>query len=298
MWMLALLAACSNTPDGPLPYVYDDVDEATPALELTELEAAVEGFFDVAFTITAQSLADAYLQLAADQDAYCPPQYTQDGNSYWFGECTTDGGTEYSGYAFAQEYEDIVDGEYVYEGAAIFGVFDLVSADGQTLTGGGQASWLDAVYTGDDVAHTTHQNVVSGTFYWDAPSAADSWLSGDINPDIQMVATYIPDFSGGSIQLGGGVSGLGAPADTVVVDELVMVHPDLTACGIEPAGVIGVRAADGNWFDVVFDGTTEFGQPSPDASCDGCGGVYWRGSYLGDVCPDFSALSEWENTPW
>ncbi|MFT6157504.1 MAG: hypothetical protein ACJAZO_003780 [Myxococcota bacterium] len=298
MWILALLAACSSAPDEPLPYVYDDVDETTPALALTELEAAIEGFFSVIFTITAQPLADAYWELAADQDAYCPPQYTEDGNTYWFGECTTEGGTTYSGYAFAQEYADVAEGEYVYEGAAIFGVFDLVGANGETLTGGGEASWVNAVYTGDDTAHTTHQNNVSGTFYWDAPRAADSWLSGEVNPDILMVANYIPEFNGGRIQMSGGVSGLGAPADTVVVDELVMVHPDITACGIEPAGVMGVRAADGNWFDVVFDGTTEFGGEIDPETCDGCGGVYWRGSYLGDVCPDFSALSEWENTPW
>ena len=259
MWLPLLLMACSGDPAiEPLPYIYEDDAEQTPELDLPELEASVEGFFNVVFGISAEPIADAYFGIAGDQDAYCPPQYTDNGNTYWFGECSTESGTQYSGYAFAQEYDDFAEGEYIYQGAAIFGVFDIADTDGTTLTGGGSAQWLDATYIGSEEPHTFHQNVVSGTFLWDGADS-DSWLAGEVSPDVQMSAYYRTNYDAGVLTITGGVSGRGEPANTVSVDELTMFDPSLASCGLEPAGTIGIRGADGNWFDIVFDGVAEFG---------------------------------------
>ena len=61
---------------------------------------------------------------------------------------------------------------------------------------------------------------------------------------------------------------------------------------------MSVRDLDGDWYDVVFDGPTDWGADSDPDLCDGCGEAYFRGEDVGAVCPDFSGLNGWEGTPW
>ena len=101
------------------------------------------------------------------------------------------------------------------------------------------------------------------------------------------------------VEVDGGLSGLGGDLDTVVFDAVTIFDESLgSTCPTEPGGVVSVRDVSGDWYDVVFDGPTEYGDESDPDLCDGCGAAYYRGEYLGQVCSDFTGMLDWEGTPW
>ena len=59
-----------------------------------------------------------------------------------------------------------------------------------------------------------------------------------------------------------------------------------------------MRDSEGEWYDVNFQGPPYQGARVLPNDCDGCGQVYYRGELLGEVCPDFSILTDWEDRPW
>jgi hypothetical protein len=64
-------------------------------------------------------------------------------------------------------------------------------------------------------------------------------------------------------------------------------------CSSEPGGTVSVRDAEGEWYDVTFQGPVSGSSTSFPAECDGCGEVWFRGAPIGDVCPDLSTLQTW-----
>ena len=68
-------------------------------------------------------------------------------------------------------------------------------------------------------------------------------------------------------------------------------------CPQEPSGTISVQGADGEWYDVVFDGPS-FGETTDPAVCDGCGTAWLEGMRLGEVCVDAGELLDWDGVPW
>ena len=73
---------------------------------------------------------------------------------------------------------------------------------------------------------------------------------------------------------------------------------DRVALYMEPGGTIGVRVADGSWYDVQFHGPTDAKPEVAPKDCDGCGDAFYRGEPLGTVCVDFSAWTGWGAAPW
>jgi hypothetical protein len=301
--ILVLLAAGGCAPDTPAPvedeepapYIFPEEDAPVPTLAAADLEDAVASAVATVLDLDAAPIFPAYAAAMAGSDTGCPYYYDYQGSAYWYDQCTADGGASYSGYSFYQLYQDYDDGAgNLYNGESIYGVARIDTADGHTFEAGGSAQLLVATAS----TYTYYSSVIAGSFAWDGPEADGTWMAEGLSPDVTMVGYVVPAY-GNYMQVDGGVSGLGGDLDTVVFDAVTIFEESLgSTCPTEPGGVISVRDADGNWYDVVFDGPADYGEVSDPALCDGCGSAWFRGEPLGEVCADFSALLDWEGSPW
>ncbi|MFN7145156.1 MAG: hypothetical protein ACK4YP_15370, partial [Myxococcota bacterium] len=236
----------------------------------------------------------AYDAVMVGAEESCPAYYDYNGSQYWYDQCTSSAGTKFSGYSFYQLYDNYDAGDgAVYNGEALYGVAEIVTPDGHSFSAGGTAYNLVATGAG----YTYYSSVLTGSFAYDGPEAAGTWLGSGISPDLTLVG-YATE-AGNYMNIDGGLSGMGGQLDTVVFDTVVIFDGALgSACPTEPGGVISVRDDVGYWYDVVFDGPADYGEAAEARLCDGCGAAYFRGEPLGDVCVDFSALLDWEVAPW
>jgi hypothetical protein len=300
--LASLLAGCApdpapsteDTAPDPAPYIFDEADPPVATLEPSDLEGTIDAAVALVLTLNAAPIFPVYSQIMATSEANCPNYYDYEGSQYWYDQCDTNSGTSFSGYSFYQLYDnyDAGDGS-IYNGESLYGVARIDTADGYTFEAGGSA--YNLVVTAD--TYTYYASTIAGAFAWNGTGAEGTWLATGVSPDLSLVA-YIANGYGSMTQVDGGLSGLGAPLDTVVFDTLTLMSDGLTTCPTEPGGVVSVRDDEGSWYDVVFDGPSEYGDEVDAAACDGCGAAYFRGEYLGQVCADFSALLDWETTPW
>jgi hypothetical protein len=187
----------------------------------------------------------------------------------------------------------------VYDYWYAFGGATVVDAQGHTLEVGGGAVVQKVTGEYDGLHLVTYYSDLAGTFGWDGSEAAGTWLDTDIDPDLSLFAYAAPDYDASYVELSGGFGGLldgwAVAFDTNQVGSVLLGLP----CEIELSGTLGVRAPDGTWMDVQFDG------PNPDAlddfdaaECDGCGEVWFQGEPMGEVCVDVSTLLESAVAPW
>ncbi len=279
----------------PAPYIYEE--DAPPVAELTaaELEGAIEGAVALSLTLNAGPIFPAYEAAMAGAEDACPAWYDYQGSQYWYDTCTATTGAHYSGYSFFQSYVDYDAGDgNLYNGNSVYGVARIVTPDGYTYEAGGSATNL--VATGPGYVYFSSQ--VAGAFAWDGPEAAGTWLETGVSPDITLLGYVVAD-AGNYVMIDGGLSGLGGELDTVVFDAVVLYDAGLgSPCPTEPGGVVSVRDPGGSWYDVVFDGPSDYGVEADADLCDGCGAAFFRGEPLGEVCVDFTTLLDWEVSPW
>ena len=126
-----------------------------------------------------------------------------------------------------------------------------------------------------------------------------TWLAGDVAMAMSSYSFYNQSNGGKYIYFDGSVSDPGGTLSGVYMSELLMANADGGSdCVLEPAGLVSVRDHDGNWYDVEFHGSPYWGASVFPLECDGCGEAWYRGEYLGEVCPDFTPLTDWEESPW
>lgn len=286
-------------PAAPAPYIFEEDAPPVAELDAAELEVAIESAVALALTLNAGPVFPAYDAAMAGAEEACPAYYSAEGSRYWYDSCTASSGAIYSGYSFYQLYDDFDAGDgSLYDGQAVYGVAQIVTPDGYTYEAGGSAQNLVA----SGLGYTYFSSVIAGSFSWNGPEAAGTWLETGVSPDITMLGYTAPGY-GNYMLLDGGLSGLGgldaSLLDTVVFDSVLLFSAALgSSCPTEPGGVVSVRDDSGNWYDVVFDGPTESGEVSDPDLCDGCGSAWFRGEPLGEVCADFSRLLDWEVSPW
>lgn len=310
-----LLLACKDPPPAdtgaapsPSPYIYEEAEPPSPSLAGDAVGAAVQAAVDVLPQLTAQPIVVGYEAATVGQDLSCPDYYSDGTNTYWYDYCWTEDGSYFTGYGFIYNYVDYAAGDgYLYNGDAIFVVADVTNAAGYTFTGSGSAYMLDMVHPGDsagNVPHTLYYSIIQGTFAYDGPEVAGSWMTTDLAPDLTMLAYNVPQetspyYYGRYFTVSGGVNNLEGDVGTVVFDEVLLFEDTMYSdCPIEPAGTVSVRDGAGEWYDVLFDGPTEAAVEIEDDLCDGCGAVYFRGTYVGEACADFTALLDWQERPW
>ena len=308
--MLFLLACTANdavdTADlVTSPYIYDEDEPAAPELSVEDVAGAVTELIGVLLNLNAGPILTAYEASMSGQQQDCPDYYEQDGSVYWYDYCYAADGSSFSGYGFLYDYVDHEQDGYIYNGQQVYTVSEIVDSEGATFTGGGGAQNLRLDYVGtENVMHTTWSSVINGSFAYDGPGTADSWMGEGLAPDGVVYVTEIPEEAGLGvwgrlIVADGGVGGLTGTANTVVVDTF-HVWPAVfgNSCEIEPHGTVSVRDTEGLWYDLVFDGVEAWSEEVVDeADCDGCGTVYFHGDVLGEACVDVSGLME-GGDPW
>ncbi len=158
----------------------------------------------------------------------------------------------------------------------------------------------------DAPGYTGWQLIVEGSFSSDDEALEETWLEpgSTVRPTLVRISVLVPPNpdglpEGGRIAtIDGGITGLAGDLDTVSVSGLFMYSPELSECD-EPGGSVSVRDADGNWYDVLFDGPEGWEDEDVDLmACDGCGTTWFRGQQIGNTCVDFSSLVEFEDRPW
>lgn len=296
-----LLLACA--PDAPSPetdagddlpseYIYDE--EAAPVAEVdaATVEASLQLVLDGVYSyVDTDPLFAAYDRAMSGQSGSCPAWYNDGDAVFWYDECTSDLGNSYSGYGYELSYENYEEGGYVYNGRALYAAFTIDTSEGYRFDGAGLAYALSYSTDTDTVAY----KVVQGTFRWDGPEAAGSWMDVGLSPDLTL-ATYTTLNAPGGVYIyaDGGVSPLdGAMVAASFADVFIISEEFGSNCSAEPSGTISLRTADGAWYDVLFDGPTESAMIVDEADCDGCGSVWYLGEHVGDACVDFSSFSDW-----
>ncbi len=306
-----LLAACTgeSTPDTnddedppPSPYIVPEGDPPVPTATLEEVGAALQEALDLAFTVNAGPVHVSYDKAMEGASADCPYVYTTPDGSYWYDSCVSDAGTEFDGYVFSLSADDVYDPRYgfTYSFWYAFGGATVVDADGHVLEVGGGAVTQKVSDEVNGVNLSEYYSLLEGTFDWDGAEAEGTWLESEIDPDLELYAYAATDFGLSYVQLAGGFGGIldgwAVAFDTNGVGSELLDIP----CELELSGTVGVRAPDGTWTDVQFDGVTDpyaLDEFDP-ALCDGCGEAFFQGERLGEVCVDVSTLLAAGVEPW
>jgi len=206
----------------------------------------------------------------------------------------------------------------MFSGRGYIADYDGYNADGAVLDGftfslagrieAADGTWLEATGTGADYTGTAGEadlfaKSLDGTFRAGGPGAPDSpWLSGARRPSASVSGFVYRPTGGTNLTFDGGVSGLdGLPAGVSAVAFDGLTFREVLAgasCEDEPGGTVSVRADDGSWYDVAFDGPTDEAPETEAATCDGCGATWFRGVEVDATCLSPDAYLSWEVSPW
>ena len=291
-------AGPTEADDGPAPYLAPEADPPAPTADLAEITAAAQAALDGVRGYSARPLHLAYTAAMTGEEPACPDRFANDYGSYWYDSCTSSAGTTFSGYAFDYTAEAVFDPTYglTYTYWTLYGAGTVTDPLG-ALTLAGSAFWLDGWTEDGQVLYW--QTGVFGTFSSDSPAGDGSWLAdGGSDPALTLTATSYPAYQANYLSIDGGYSGFGDGGWAASFDGLELMDALLgTGCPAEPGGAMAVRAADGGWYDLLFQGATSLA-PASGEGCDGCADVYFAGEPIGLACVDLTAALGWEAAPW
>ncbi len=321
MTLLALLLACGESSENDLspvvdpgiteepaateppdePYIAEE-DPIEPALSLDEVSEAITQVIATAKSIQGNVLFDGYAASLAGRSTSCPytnPDYAElYGIDYWYDSCTASSGTVFNGYGYGYVYAPFWSGTYYYSDYAyLYGDAEITTPDGSQFTAAGTAYYYH--YDESTYDYGNIQFYAFGEFGWDAPEAASTWLASGVSSTLTISATDYRLWNAKVVLFDGGISRLQGTANAVVFDRLYASDAGYgSPCEAEPGGMVSVRDDEGEWYDVSFDGADYGSDVAFPPECDGCGHVWFRGAYLGDVCPDLGGLLSWEDWSW
>ena len=174
-----LLVACGGQAtleegraDAPAPYVVAEQQPPEASAGVAEVQAALQRVVDRVMSVNARPVEAAYGAAMSDQGGGCPNYYDSPDGSYWFDQCTSDTGADYSGYVFAYGAYQVID---PYSGLPMdywqaYGGATVDTAGGDRFELAGTAVWTSVLSPEGDA----YQSLVQGTFAWDGAGAADT----------------------------------------------------------------------------------------------------------------------------
>ena len=286
----------------PTPYVV--VDEASEVEPLTPevLAVGITQAIDSLLHVDPVPFHEKYEGLREGMDdGYCPyyyPDYYEDyGQYYWIDSCSSDMGGNFAGNGRSYLLEPYVNDEYEYEHVGYFyGSARIEGADGEVMSAAGYSSAQEYRHSGNGYTYYYHD--MWGEFSAENLGLEDTWLTTNWRLDHTLSANISPE-GGKYIYLNSALSNMEGPINAAVL-EGVMVYDALrgSPCPQEPSGLFSLRDSEGRWYEVEFDGLPSGGTAMYPPDCDGCGEAWLDGVSVGTVCPDFSALLDWEGRPW
>ena len=292
----------TETDTGQPPYTAPTTDTITPLLSTDDIEQGINEAIAVLLAIDPLTLHTAYSAQFDVMDGECLyfyDYYLEDYDQYyWADTCETAEGTSFNGYLVSYDWDGSqVSGPLTYDYRRyLSGVAKIEDPGGNTLEISGYSSFYeynDDIYGARVVAHSA-----LGDFRWSGPDVPDSWLDDNLSIVLSQYGQYWQT-EGVYMSTSASLSGMTGTVNAIDIENAVLYSEGLgSPCAIEPANRVSVRDSDGEWYDIDFQGTHYWGGAVFAPHCDGCGQASYRGEFIGDVCPDFSPLLEWEDRPW
>jgi hypothetical protein len=288
--------------DDPSPYVLDDSGAVEQAMfDAGEVALGITAAFEATFALDPILLADAHDTIWAQRDEGCPAydaDYLLAYSRYsWNDDCVSESGAHFDGRAYFRGETATVYASYVYDRYLYLNTSSMLMtrADGQSLSAAGYAYYYDIDRSASGYVQSYLR--LYGAFQWEGADYASAWFGSPPQMDLSISTTQ---YTAGSTytSLDGSLSAISADITAVNFSSIWYENSTSNACAVEPGGTVRLRDSEGRWYEVTFDGPVRNGASSFPAWCDGCGAVWWRGEYLGEACPDFTRLLDWERRPW
>ena len=240
-------------------------------------------------------ILEGYSMVMSHADTYCPQAYTVNGNSFWYGVCTSAAGMSYDGYLFYNTYEeyDLFGDGSIWDAEVLSGVTQMVAPDGRLIHWGGSAQLGEGI-TRD--GYPVFYSNITGSFLDDGSEV--DWLAEGQSDTLMMYGMSFSSDSlvstnalmvSGSMQWSGAATAI--QFDSVITYSTAIGYP----CWKEPHGTISVRDAYGRWVDVTFDVNMDW---VLEGECDGCGRALFNGVDVGEICIDTAPMLDWRDSPW
>ena len=313
------IAACAPTPDGlsasptadedsptvteeaelPSEYIYDEAGDPEPLLSIGELEESIQDVLAVIQQTNPALLTVSYDALRLDVgDDYCPYYYYDEsgdayyGYDYWYGNCTADGGASFDGYAYSYSYGEYTSGSYRYLDQGYLLMYGSVTDRfGEVLEVSG--SYYHDTYIYNQYLYGYAR--LAGDVRWSSGAVEETWLGEEYSLNLTISHSQSPSGER-DLQLEGSLSGIPGVVNAALFEDVYLYSG--SACMLEPSGNISIRDSEGDWYLASFQGAPYSWAPVFSPECDGCGDVFYRGERMGSICPDFSAMTDWEVRPW
>ena len=259
------------------------------------LSDAVTAVLAMVRTRHATSILEGYSMVMSHADSYCPQAYTTNGNSFWYGVCTSTAGMSYDGYLFYNTYEDydlFGDGS-IWDAEVLSGATQMIAPDGRLIHWGGSAYLAEGVSM---EGYPVFYSNIAGSFLDDGSSR--DWLVEGQSDTLMMYGMSFSSDSlhpmnafmvSGSMQWSGAATAI--QFDSVITYSAAIGYP----CWKEPHGTLSIRDAYGRWVDVTFDVNMDW---VLEGECDGCGRALFNGEDVGEICIDVAPMLDWRESPW
>ena len=288
------VGALTDIQEAPSEYTPpEDADMDSVEWDLDGIEMALDDVFAGVRTRHTTPILTGYDSVMTQADSYCPQAYTVDGNSFWYGACTSTSGMSYDGYLFYNTYEDY---NFFGDGGSwnvelLSGSTQMVGSDGRLIHWGGSAYLAEG--TSVD-GYPVYFSSVTGSFLDDG--AMDTWLQEGHSDTLMMYgASFSETIVSNAFMISGSMQWEGA-VTAVEFGETVTYSAGVGyPCWKEPMGSLGIRDAHGRWLDIQFDVSEDWQLVG---TCDGCGQALANEEVIGEVCVDVAPLLDWEDTPW
>lgn len=290
--------APSIEPDSSLPSEYVPPENASSQDQEWDLEGLSSAVTDALAGIRTQHasvILEGYSMVMSHADPYCPQAYTVNGNSFWYGVCTSTAGMSYDGYLFYNTYEeyDLFGDGALWDAEFLSGVTQMVAPDGRLIHWGGSAQLAEGISVD---GYPVFYSNITGSFLDDGSDT--DWLIEGQSDTLMMYGLLFSDDAltpatalmiNGSMQWSGAATAI--QFENVITYSAAIGYP----CWKEPHGTLSIRDAYGRWVDVTFDVNMDW---VLEGECDGCGRALFNGEDVGAVCIDAAPMLDWRESPW
>ncbi len=284
----------SDPTDSPSEYIPPEDAVLEPEeWDLTGIETALDAVFVTLRTRHTIPILSQYSMVMAQADSYCPQAYTVNGNSFWYGACTSTAGMSYDGYLFYNTYEQY---DFFGDGGAwdvelLSGSTQMIDEDGRLIHWGGSAYLADGLSVD---GYPVFFSSVTGSFMDDG--AVEPWLQTGQSHTLMMYgASFSEILPINAFLVSGRMEWTGAVTAIEFGDTVTYASQIGYPCPAEPSGTLAIRDAHGRWADIAFDVSSDW---QLTGECDGCGVASFHGEVIGEVCVDIAPLLDWRDSPW
>ena len=113
----------------PWDYAPEEETEGSD-IDLDAVAAGLEQTMDFVLQYNGALPITSYLFAMESSDEYCPYQYSNEGNSFWYGGCTSEQGITFDGYLFYDTFEDQESYGNIMSGSILNGAASTFWPDG------------------------------------------------------------------------------------------------------------------------------------------------------------------------